>query len=632
MVTNNKMPRYLRPNVTIQYPNSAERDYYRVLRAIVRELRKYTNELLPSIKPSLKQDADSEDIINEVTARFNNSRVREAALNEVQRIISSVDNIARQNMNKAFKNCLGVDVFMSNTALLDKITSEWYASQSQLINSIVSTYTDKLGTIISNAVQRGSLYKDVYADVKHLYDITDNRAKFIARNEIGNLNAITTKTRQQEAGVNCYEWLTSRDERVRASHAAMDGNLYYWSRSTPGEINGRKVYPTPGLQPGMDYNCRCVAIPIIDTESWNMANATPDGQPVANMSTEVISEANKETRDWKKYYSLKNKESSLNEKIKDLEIKKKEAELKFITEASETAGKQARAYSSKLKEMKSVLDTVVKEKETLQASRAARIAQEMVEEGLAEKVKLSGKMSFEAVDELKKTFEELILRKGYPKVPGIEYNNSYIKMFGGNENAIAMYDMNKKTIFLGEKAKDLKSFNDHHKLAAESYLKFKEKLMTIWKDRVKKLEQEIKDATDKGTKYLREKDLRDVLSDINPPRNTVPENFAEVLKHEYGHFIHDKASEVGKLFEAKALKARKINDSWFWTDDLKGKLTASYISKDATTSPLECFAEAFTAYLKGEKIPEVLKDIVESAIKTAVKKAENGATSTLTRY
>ncbi len=287
MVTNNKMPRYLRPNVTIQYPNSAERDYYRVLRAVVRELRKYTNELLPSIKPSLKQDADSEDIINEVTARFNNSRVREAALNEVQRIISSVDNIARQNMNKAFKNCLGVDVFMSNTALLDKITSEWYASQSQLINSIVSTYTDKLGTIISNAVQRGSLYKDVYADVKHLYDITDNRAKFIARNEIGNLNAITTKIRQQEAGIKFYEWSTSRDERVRESHWEKEGKLYYWKRNTPGEVNGRRINPAPALHPGMDYNCRCVAISIIDTESWNVANATPDGQPVPNRATEL---------------------------------------------------------------------------------------------------------------------------------------------------------------------------------------------------------------------------------------------------------------------------------------------------------------------------------------------------------
>ena len=335
MATNDKMPRYLRPNVKIQYPNSAERDYYRVLRAIVRELRKYTNELLPSIKPALKQDAESDDIISEVTARFNNSRVREAALNEVRRIMGSVDNIAKQNMNKAFKNCLGVDVFMRNSELLEKITNEWYASQSQLINSIVSTYTEKLGTIISNAVQRGSLYKDVYADVKHLYDITDNRAKFIARNEIGNLNAITTKTRQQEAGISCYEWLTSRDERVRASHAAMDGNLYYWHRSTPGEINGRKVYPTPNLQPGMDYNCRCVAIPIIDTENWNVANATPDSQPVANKATEVMSVADKETRDWKKYYSLKNKENSLNENIKDLEAKLKEAELKFITEISE---------------------------------------------------------------------------------------------------------------------------------------------------------------------------------------------------------------------------------------------------------------------------------------------------------
>lgn len=38
----------------------------------------------------------------------------------------------------------------------------------------------------------------------------------------------------------------------------------------------------------MDYNCRCVAIPIIDTESWNVANATPDAQPVPNKATELL--------------------------------------------------------------------------------------------------------------------------------------------------------------------------------------------------------------------------------------------------------------------------------------------------------------------------------------------------------
>lgn len=286
----NKIPRYLRPNVNLQYPSSPERDYYRVLRAVVRELRKYTNQLLPGIKPALKQDADSDDMVQQILELLNEGAIIAAALNEVRRLIGNVDNIVRYNINLSFKSCLAVDVFMHNSALFDKVTGEWYASQSQLINSIVSTYTDKLGGIVSNAVQRGSLYKDVVADVKHLYDVTDNRAKFIARNEVGNLNAIITKTRQQEAGVECYEWSTSRDERVRESHRVMDGNLYYWSRSTPGEINGRKVYPAPALHPGMDYNCRCVAIPIIDTESWNVANATPDGQPVPNRATEVGNE------------------------------------------------------------------------------------------------------------------------------------------------------------------------------------------------------------------------------------------------------------------------------------------------------------------------------------------------------
>lgn len=286
MATKDKMPRYLRPNVKMQYPNSAERDYYRVLRAIVRELRKYTNELLPGIKPALKQDAESDDIVQQIIEMMNAGLTIAAALREVQRLIGNVDGVVCRNISMSFKSCLAVDVFLHNSALLDMATSEWYALQSQLINSIVSTYTDKLGTIISNAVQRGSLYKDVYADVKHLYDITDNRAKFIARNEIGNLNAITTKIRQQEAGIKFYEWSTSLDERVRESHREKEGKLYYWKRTTPGEVNGRRINPAPTLHPGMDYNCRCVAISIIDTESWNVANATPDGQPVPNRATE----------------------------------------------------------------------------------------------------------------------------------------------------------------------------------------------------------------------------------------------------------------------------------------------------------------------------------------------------------
>ena len=112
------------------------------------------------------------------------SGVKDEVISGIKRVMKGVDNTAKDNLRRSFRNCLQVDVFINDTGLLEYVTSEWYSQQSQHVNSIVSTYTDKLATIISNAVQRGSLYKDVQKEVKNLYNITDNRAKFIARNEI----------------------------------------------------------------------------------------------------------------------------------------------------------------------------------------------------------------------------------------------------------------------------------------------------------------------------------------------------------------------------------------------------------------------------------------------------------------
>lgn len=229
------------------------------------------------------------------------SGVKAEVMSGIKRVMKGVDNTAKDNLRRSFRNCLQVDVFINDTVLLESVTSEWYSQQSQHVNSIVSTYTDKLATIVSNAVQRGSLYKDVQKEVKDLYNITDNRAKFIARNEIGNLNAVTTKRRQEEAGIYCYEWRTSEDERVRASHAELNGDLFFWNDSKIGEINGRKIYPAPKLHPGMDYRCRCIAIPIIDLNNWNAAAVTPTGEVKANKRLELSPYEVKEFRFFNKF-------------------------------------------------------------------------------------------------------------------------------------------------------------------------------------------------------------------------------------------------------------------------------------------------------------------------------------------
>ena len=51
-----------------------------------------------------------------------------------------------------------------------------------------------------------------------------------------------------------YVWLTFGDEKVRPSHAANDGKIFYWSD------------PPPTGHPSEDFNRRCVAVPYVDMQ------------------------------------------------------------------------------------------------------------------------------------------------------------------------------------------------------------------------------------------------------------------------------------------------------------------------------------------------------------------------------
>jgi SPP1 gp7 family putative phage head morphogenesis protein len=79
--------------------------------------------------------------------------------------------------------------------------------------------------------------------------VTERRARFIARDQMGKLFANLSQARQEDIGVTKYRWSTARDSRVRSRHAAREGKTYYWKR------------PPAGGPPGFDINCRCVAEP-----------------------------------------------------------------------------------------------------------------------------------------------------------------------------------------------------------------------------------------------------------------------------------------------------------------------------------------------------------------------------------
>jgi len=109
-----------------------------------------------------------------------------------------------------------------------------------------------------------------------------NRARFIARNAVSTAQGEYDKQIQLKTGIRLYRWSTSDDERVRPTHEKLDGKVFAWEPGTTAPkditIDGKTyaegdIIPTasdPNYNggaptiPGQPYNCRCVALAVIE--------------------------------------------------------------------------------------------------------------------------------------------------------------------------------------------------------------------------------------------------------------------------------------------------------------------------------------------------------------------------------
>lgn len=108
-------------------------------------------------------------------------------------------------------------------------------------------------TVYENSIA-GNSVSTLKAKLKEQFGISDRRAALIARDQIGKFTSDLNRIRQTQAGVTEYEWLSSRDERVRERHRRLDGKVYKWGEATGAE---------DGLPPGQPIRCRCVARGVV---------------------------------------------------------------------------------------------------------------------------------------------------------------------------------------------------------------------------------------------------------------------------------------------------------------------------------------------------------------------------------
>lgn len=267
---NARRVRRLRP---IRQSHKIELKYKYQLFQLVKHCRSVVEGALAELKPhwprpatdSISQDARSHGSLHDVDQVF---RAARAKLSNVDAFAKRVtrDTVAanRESVDDRLaaeiKRAIGVDVsglLHANGPILQAMREATEANV-ELIKSIPAQYLDRVYETVTDAWTSGDRWESMVERIQEDGDITERRAKLIARDQTSKMNSAFNQERQQQVGIEKFEWSTSQDERVRESHADLDGQTFEWAK--PPIVDGEPATP------GSPVCCRCSAIPVIDME------------------------------------------------------------------------------------------------------------------------------------------------------------------------------------------------------------------------------------------------------------------------------------------------------------------------------------------------------------------------------
>jgi SPP1 gp7 family putative phage head morphogenesis protein len=176
---------------------------------------------------------------------------------------------------KLIRSQYGVDPTKEDPERFDDLMKKWARDNASLINDIPKKTINQIADATTEALMSGKdpedMTRDIFDIMAERTEVTDARAKLIARDQIAKLNGRFTQERQTDIGVDSYVWRTVGDERVRETHADVDGETFSWD-NPPDE--------TDGNHPGEDYQCRCWAEPVLPEEVDFQASLLDDGEEV----------------------------------------------------------------------------------------------------------------------------------------------------------------------------------------------------------------------------------------------------------------------------------------------------------------------------------------------------------------
>lgn len=144
-----------------------------------------------------------------------------------------------------------------------KIADEWGENMKLWVKDWTAEEIVKLRKQMQSTVFTGNRYESAVKTIQKSYGVSQNKAKFLARQETNLLMAKFKETRYIDAGIVEYKWgcvAGSKNHPVRPWHKALEGKVFRFDNPP---ITTKPGTPIRRNNPGEDYNCRCFARPIV---------------------------------------------------------------------------------------------------------------------------------------------------------------------------------------------------------------------------------------------------------------------------------------------------------------------------------------------------------------------------------
>lgn len=287
-----KLPHAVKTIGTLLYPENIEKEYATLCLKHVKMygevLKKYLPEIMNILRDTREDSADyhEDSKILEFSERFSRTiRKMEKELSErledfqtdvfIRKVAKKANTNNARQWIKLVKKTFGIDLdgHYYNKGTWADLIDRWTEENVGYVRSIPQESLGTLRQIVQDGYYEGWGITKIRNEIAKEFGVSKSKAKALAIDQMGTLCSRITRKQQTDAGCTHYRWKSRKDNRVRESHRLYNGKVFSWDDPPPSYYMTKsrgKVLTGRRCHPGEDYLCRCMAIPVFNTEKLNL--------------------------------------------------------------------------------------------------------------------------------------------------------------------------------------------------------------------------------------------------------------------------------------------------------------------------------------------------------------------------